>query len=103
MTGAGGAFILLPLLLLLDMPVLQAIGLGQAIIVPIAGVASLSNLAAGLVDFRLSAGLAVALGAGVAIGTPIAHSLPQVLLRRVLGCVVVLAGLAVMVWVAARF
>ena len=36
MTGAGGAFVLLPLLLLLDMPVLAAIGLGQAIAIPIA-------------------------------------------------------------------
>src|SRR3954453_22937139 len=31
LTGAGGAFVLLPMLLLLNMPVLPAIGLGQAI------------------------------------------------------------------------
>jgi uncharacterized membrane protein YfcA len=92
LTGAGGAFILLPLLLLLDTPVLTAIGLGQAIILPIAGVASISNVAAGLVDFRLSAGLAVALSTGIALGTPIAHALPQQKLRRVLGFLVVAAG-----------
>ena len=41
LTGAGGAFVLLPVLLLLDTPVLAAIGLGQAIALPIAGLASL--------------------------------------------------------------
>lgn len=103
LTGAGGAFILLPLLLLLDTPVLTAIGLGQAIVIPIAGVASLSNVAAGLVDLPLSAGLALALTVGVVIGTPIAHALPQQKLRRLLGWVVMLAGIAMLARVGFRF
>jgi uncharacterized membrane protein YfcA len=102
MTGAGGAFMLLPLLLLLDTPVLAAIGLGQAIAIPIAGLASLVNLAAGLVDLGLAAGLAMALALGVAIGTPIAHALPQQLLRRLLGSVIVLAGIAMLLRTSAR-
>jgi uncharacterized protein len=102
MTGAGGAFVLLPLLLLLDMPVLAAIGLGQAIAIPIAGPASVVNLAAGLVDLRLAAGLGAILALGIAIGTPIAHALPQQLLRRLLGSVVVLAGIAMMVRTVTR-
>ena len=97
LTGAGGAFILLPLLLLLDVPVLTAIGLGQAIAVPIAGVASVSNVAAGLVDFPLSAGLGVALAIGIAVGTPVAHALPQQKLRRLLGFIVVVAGGAMLI------
>jgi len=92
LTGAGGAFMLLPLLLLLETPVLAAIGLGQAIAMPIAGLASVANLYAGLVDLQLAAGLAVTLTLGIAIGTPIAHALPQQQLRRVLGVVVVTAG-----------
>ena len=44
LTGAGGAFVLLPVLLLLDVPVLAAIGLGQAIALPIAGLASVANM-----------------------------------------------------------
>jgi uncharacterized protein len=102
MTGAGGAVMLLPLLLLLDTPVLAAIGLGQAIAIPIAGLASLVNLAAGLVDLSLAAGLAAALVLGIAIGTPIAHALPQRLLRRLLGLVVVLAGMAMLLRTAMR-
>ena len=102
LTGAGGAFVLLPILLLLDTPVLAAIGLGQAIAIPIAGLASLANLAAGLVDLELAAGLAASLALGIAIGTPIAHALPQRKLRRLLGSVVVLAGVAMLVKTVAR-
>ncbi len=102
LTGAGGAFILMPLLFLLDTPVLGAIGLSQSIVVPVAGVASISNAFAGLVDFGLSAGLTVALMAGIAIGTPVAHALPQDRLRRAVGWIVVVAGLAMLVKVAVR-
>jgi hypothetical protein len=102
LTGAGGAFVLLPLLLLLDVPVLSAIGLGQAIALPIAGLASVANITAGIVDVELAAGLAVTLTLGIAIGTPIAHALPQTILRRLLGSVVLLAGLAMLVRTAAR-
>ena len=89
-------------LLLLDTPVLAAIGLGQAIALPIAGLASLANIVAGIMDIGLAAGLAAALTLGIAIGTPIAHALPQLLLRRLLGSVVVLAGLAMILRTAAR-
>ncbi len=102
LTGAGGAFVLLPLLLLLDTPVLPAIGLGQAIALPIAGLASIANVAAGVVDVWLAAGLAVTLSLGIAIGTPIAHALPQTILRRLLGSAVLLAGLAMLVRTATR-
>ncbi len=102
LTGAGGAFVLLPILLLLDTPVLAAIGLGQTIALPIAGLASAANIAAGIMDVGLAAGLAATLTLGIAIGTPIAHALPQLLLRRLLGSAVLLAGLAMLVRTAAR-
>jgi uncharacterized protein len=102
LTGAGGAFVLLPILLLLDTPVLPAIGLGQAIALPIAGLASLANVVAGIIDPWLAAGLAVTLTLGIAIGTPIAHALPQLLLRRLLGSAVMLAGLAMLLRTATR-
>ena len=102
LTGAGGAFVLLPILLLLDIPVLPAIGLGQAIALPIAGLASLAYVVAGIMDVWLAAGLAVTLTLGIALGTPIAHALPQRLLRRLLGSAVLLAGGAMLVRTAGR-
>jgi uncharacterized membrane protein YfcA len=92
----------LPILLLLDMPVLPAIGLGMAIALPVAVVASVANLAAGLLDLWLAAVIGGALTVGIAIGTPIAHALPQRLLRRLLGSVVVLAGLAMLLRTISR-
>jgi uncharacterized membrane protein YfcA len=102
LTGAGGAFVMLPILLLLDIPVLSAIGLGQAIALPIAGLASLANIIAGQMDVPLAAGLAASLTLGIAIGTPIAHALPQLLLRRLLGSAVVIAGAAMLLRTAFR-
>jgi len=102
LTGAGGAFVLLPLLLLLGQPALPSIGLGQAIQVPIAGVASAANLTAGRIDLGLAAILAVSLGTGIALGAPIAHALPQAHLRRLVGVVVVLAGAGMLARVAWR-
>lgn len=92
LTGAGGAFVLLPVLLLLEAPVLGAIGLGQAIQMPIAAVASVSNLQNGLIDPSLAATLAPSLALGICIGTPIAHALPQQRLRRLLGAIIAGAG-----------
>jgi len=94
--------VLLPVLLLLDMPVLPAIGLGMAIALPVAIVASAANLAAGLLDLWLALGIGAALTLGIAVGTPIAHALPQLLLRRLLGSTVLLAGLAMLARTAAR-
>ncbi len=90
--GGGGAFILVPILLALEQPVLLAVGLGQLIQVPISAVASVANVSAGLVDMPLATLLAVALTAGVAIGTPLAHALPQPALRRVVAFTMVAAG-----------
>lgn len=102
LTGAGGAFVLLPILLLLDMPVLSAIGLGMAIAIPISGLASIANLGSGLIDPVLALVLAVTLAAGIAIGTPIAHALPQAKLRKLLGWVVIISALAMLARVTVR-
>lgn len=92
--GAGGAFVLVPLLVALGQPVLLSVALGQVIQVPISAVASVPNLWAGLVDVRLGLLLAVALSLGIAVGTPLAHALPQRTLRRVVGGTMLLAGVA---------
>ena len=102
LTGAGGAFVLLPMLLLLEVPVLPAIGLGMAIAIPIGSLASIANLDAGLVDPILAAVLAVTLTVGIAIGTPIAHALPQRKLRKLLGLVVIASAIAMLIRVTVR-
>lgn len=94
LVGAGGAFILVPLLVALEQPVLLAVGLGQVIQIPISAVASLANLREGLVDVASATILAAALSVGIAVGAPLAHALPQRALRRLLGLTMVVAGAA---------
>jgi uncharacterized membrane protein YfcA len=95
LTGAGGALILVPLLVALGEPVLLAIGLGQAIQLPIAGVATAANLRQGQIDLLLASVLAAALSLGILIGVPLAHALPQAALRRLLAITMIVAGVAI--------
>ena len=90
--GAGGAFLLVPLLVALGEPVLLAVGLGQAIQVPISAVASVANLRAGRIDLPSAWLLAAALSIGIAVGTPLAHGLSQRALRRLVALAMVLAA-----------
>ena len=90
--GAGGAFLLVPLLVALGEPVLLAVGLGQAIQVPIAAVASVANLRAGRIDLAAGTLLAVTLAAGIAIGAPLAHGLSQRALRRLVAIAMLVAA-----------
>ena len=93
--GAGGAFLLVPLLVALGEPVLLAVGLGQAIQVPISAVATIANLHAGRIDLVSGTILAAALAGGIALGTPLAHGVSQRTLR-LLVAVAMLVAAAVM-------
>jgi uncharacterized protein len=95
LAGAGGALILVPLLVALGEPVLAAIGLGQVIQLPIAAVATLANLWQGRIDLLLGSVLALALSLGIAAGVPLAHTLPQTALRRLLALTMLAAGGAI--------
>src|SRR5262249_17365680 len=65
LTGTGGPVLLVPVLLWLKIPVLTAVGLSQAIQVPIATLASVGNFWSGHLDLELG----LVLGLGVAIGS----------------------------------
>ena len=90
--GAGGAFLLVPLLVALGEPVLAAVGLGQAIQVPISAVASAANVAAGRIDWVAGWTLSGALAVGIAFGTPLAHGLSQRALRWFVAVAMLAAG-----------
>jgi hypothetical protein len=95
LTGAGGALILVPLLVALGEPVLLSIGLGQVIQLPIAAVATLANLWQGRIDLLLGSVLALGLSLGIAAGVPLAHKLPQAALRRLVALTMLAAGAAI--------
>ena len=91
-TGTGGPLILLPILLLSGVRVLAAIGLVQAIQIPISLLATAGNLLYGHVDLALAVPLALTIVVGVAIGAAIAHRVPTRGLRTGVGVILVAAG-----------
>lgn len=103
LTGTGGPLVLIPLLVAMKVPTLAAIGLGQAVQLPVAGFATAGSVIADA--FPLALG--VPIGAGIAVGTfagaQAAHALPIAWLRRVVSAllVVVGAGLLARLWLQA--
>jgi len=93
LTGTGGPTLLLPLLVWLRVPMLTAVGLAQAIQLPVAALATLGNAAHGDIDWRLSVALAVALSAGVVAGAKVAHALPSATLARAVAVLLIAAGI----------
>jgi uncharacterized membrane protein YfcA len=92
LTGTGGPVLLVPLLMWLRVPVLAAVGLSQAIQIPIAGLASAGNVWSGHLDLRLAALLSVGITLGSAAGARVAHALPRLFLTRLVAVVLLLVG-----------
>lgn len=92
LTGTGGPLVLIPILMWLQIPVLTAIGLSQAIQLPIAVLATGGNAYAGTLDIQLG----LILGAGISLGTwagaRLAHMLPKATLRLVVSALLVAVG-----------
>ena len=92
LTGTGGPLVLVPLLLWLRLPVLIAIGLSQAIQLPIASFATAANLMAGNFNWIIAIGLAVGISSGSLIGAKVAHRLPTAFLKIIVAVVLTLVG-----------
>jgi len=97
LTGTGGPVLLVPLLMWLGVPVLTAVGLSQAIQVPIALMASLGNFWTGSLELPLTALLSIGVTFGSAVGARIAHAVPAHFLTRLVAVALVLVGAIVAV------
>jgi uncharacterized protein len=97
LTGTGGPVLLVPLLMWLGAPVLTAVGLSQAIQVPIALMASLGNFWTGSLELLLAAVLSIGVTFGSAVGARIAHAVPAHFLSRLVAVALVLVGAMVAV------
>ncbi len=92
LTGTGGPFVLVPILVWFDLPILAVVGLSQAIQVPISLFATVGNYFYGHIDFRLGLLLAIGLLAGTTAGALVAHMMPATVLRRLVGVLLLAAG-----------
>ena len=93
LTGTGGPVLLVPLLLLLGFISLTAVGISQAIQLPIAIFATIGFIVYGQIDFQLGLILGMVQSLGVIIGGKIAHTLPYEKLRSVVAITLIGVGL----------
>jgi len=96
LTGAGGAVLLVPILLASRASALVAVGASQAIQLPVVAAATLGYAASGTVDFALGTGLGMVEVIGVVLGARLAHASSPRLLRRLVALALVAAGWAML-------
>ncbi len=95
LTGTGGAVLLVPILLLLQAPVLAAVGAAQAVALPVVAFATAGYVLYGSVDFVLGTAVGLVAAVGVVVGARIAHAARSVALRRVVATALLCAGLLI--------
>lgn len=95
-TGTGGPVILVPILMLLRVPDLVAVGVSQVIQIPVAVFATFGYILYSQVDFTLGTALGIVAAFGVVFGTRIAHAVPALQLRRLVAVSLVAAGVLIL-------
>lgn len=101
-SGTGGPLVLVPIAISMGMPVLVAVGLSQAIQVPIAIAATVGNVIYGELDWALGGVLAASLTVGSWYGAKLAHVVPRATLRRIVSVVLVVLGVVILANLAWR-
>ena len=96
LTGTGGPLLLIPILMWRKVPVLTAIGLSQAIQVPISLMATLGNLIHAEVDFSLAVTLALVLAVGALLGAKTAHLVPVNVMKKMVAALLIIVGMMVL-------
>lgn len=97
LTGTGGPVLLLPILIFINVPALAAIGVSQAIQLPIAIFATAGFLLFGSIDIELGVQLGLIMAVGVIIGAQIAHKVSASQLRKLVATALVAVGLLMIV------
>ncbi|MCH7864423.1 MAG: sulfite exporter TauE/SafE family protein [Proteobacteria bacterium] len=92
-TGTGGPLVLVPMLVWLKVPTLIAVGLSQAVQLPIGSMATIGNFIYGTVDMVIGGVIAAALMIGAALGAHLAHAVSPTTLRRLVAWVLVAVGI----------
>lgn len=96
-TGTGGPLILLPILMLLQTDLRQAVGLAQGVQIPIGILATSGNLYLGKVNFDIAIPLTIVLILGVIIGVKISYRLPSKIMRNGMAIVMVCIGFSYLI------
>ncbi len=91
-TGTGGPLVLIPILMFLGLPVLTAVGLSQAVQIPIAIFASAGNWMQNNLNIELGLTIAAAMVLGSLAGANLVHSLPLAPLKKAVAVLLIFIG-----------
>jgi hypothetical protein len=94
-TGTGGPLIVVPIIIYLGLPVLTAVGLSQAIQIPIATFASIGNWMSGNLNVDLSLVIATAMVTGALVGATLIHRLPTEPIHKFMALLMILVGIGI--------
>jgi hypothetical protein len=94
-TGTGGPLIVVPVIIYLGLPVLTAVGLSQAIQIPIATFASIGNWMSGSLNINLGLLIAAAMVTGTLAGATLMHHLPTEPIRKFMALLLVFVGFGI--------
>ncbi len=99
--GIGGGLVIVPgLILLLGMTPKQAAGTSlAALLLPVGILGAIEYWRAGYIDVRLALLLAVGILIGAFIGARVAVGLPNELIQRAFGVLLVVVGVRLALWV----
>ncbi len=97
LSGTGGPLLLIPTLLLLNFPIMAAVGLSMAIQIPIAPFATLGHVLHGSVHWILATPVAIGLSVGVLIGAGIAHKISTISMQRTVAIALLVCGAMIVV------
>ena len=102
-TGTGGPLILVPLAIYLGLPVLTAVGLSQAIQIPIAMFATIGNWQQGNLNIALGITIAASMVVGTAFGATLIHKLPAEPIKKAVAILLLLVGLGIAIQILFGF
>ena len=102
-TGTGGPLILVPIMIWMKAPVLMAVGLSQVIQIPIALLATISNITFGEIDLPKGFGLAFLLMLGVLYGARISHKVSLEKLKTFIALSLLIVGFFMLIKTAISF
>ncbi|MFT7460169.1 MAG: putative membrane protein YfcA [Planctomycetota bacterium] len=91
-TGTGGPLVLVPLSIFFGLPVLTAVGLSQAVQIPIAIFASIANWNQGNLNVTLGLIIAASMVVGTLVGATLIHRLPVAPLKKLVATLLVVVG-----------
>jgi uncharacterized membrane protein YfcA len=92
LTGVGGPALSVPMMVLFGFPALASIGASQVIQIIAAASGTLGNLQFGVIDFALALPVTACEVVGVFAGAALAHSVNQLVLRRLVGILCIPIG-----------